>query len=449
MKPTAYLAGLSALAVVAPAYADVTVNVTGATAFRAAALDAIKAAFVASGQPFKFAHDKATSGGTTYNGATRSIWIGTFPGVAGTTTIRTCFSGSVEGIRSISGATDTAPPTYYQSSLLAGTTAVVGGAELANQGTTGAATDTSHVAYSDVSKASTPYASYSLQPSSPNAGVIVFTMIANNGSTITNVTSQQFRAIMAQPQPLSLFDGNPAHTSLVYGTGRNDGSGTRTTYLAETGYGIVNTVKQYVMLTSSGNAMSAIQMVPAGGVNSPVQTGQNTAYASTIWGQDVAGNGGYSSGGGVATALQKTGGSVTVYNSNYVDSFGSPQHVDLVSWLSVNDAVSAINNGGTYATNSGAVMCAFNGVSLSDVAVAAQTSSSAVMSSNDKAKVVNGLYTAWGYERMYCKNDSYTGDIKTVFDYIKAEVPTHLASAGLALTDMAVSRPSDGGTVAP
>ena len=43
------ITGLLALSLATPAFADVTVDITGATAFRAAALDTIKARYVASG----------------------------------------------------------------------------------------------------------------------------------------------------------------------------------------------------------------------------------------------------------------------------------------------------------------------------------------------------------------------------------------------------------------
>lgn len=437
MKLTKYLAGMSAFAFAATSYADVTVNITGATAFRAATLLSIKAKYAASGAAFKFAHDQATSGGTTYSGATRAIFIGTFPGVTGTTTIRCCFTGSVEGIRALVPVVDPLPPTYYQSSLLDATTAVIGGAELANQGTTGAATDTSHIAFSDVSRSSTPYASYSLQPSEPNAGVIVFTMLTNEGSTITGVTAQQFRALLTKGfQPLSLFTGNPLDTSNVFATGRNDGSGTRTTYLAEIGYGVANTVKQYVTNESSSTALTKIQLVPAGGVNSPALTGQSAANASTVWGQDVDGNGGYNSGSTLRTDMGKTGASVTVLDETGADAFGAPVRADLVTWLSLSDAVTARGNG--------AIFCSYNGVKLNDIATSGTT-----MSAADKAKVTNGVYTAWGFEKMYRRNDITSGDAKTVYDGIKAAIPANLGSAGIALTDMAVSRPSDGGTVAP
>jgi hypothetical protein len=434
MKLTKYLAGFAAFAFAATSHADVTVNITGATAFRAATLASIKAKYVASNDAFKFAHDQSAG---SLTGATRAIFIGTFPGVTGTTTIRCCFTGSVEGVRALVPVTDPLPPTYYPAAVLDSTTAIVGGAEAAAASTAGAATDTSHIAFSDVSSSSTPYASYALQPSDPAAGVIVFTMLTNEGSAVTSVSAQQFRALLSRGfQPLSLFTGNPADTNLVFATGRNDGSGTRTTYLAEVGYGVANTVKQYVTNVSTATELTTIQLVPAGGLNSPALPGQSASNASTVWGQDVDGNGGYNSGSTLRTDMGKTGASVTVLDETGADAFGAPVPVSLVTWLSVNDAVTARNNG--------AIFCSYNGAKLNDIAASGST-----MSAADKAKVTNGVYSAWGYERMYRRNDITSGDAKTVYDGIKAAIPANLGAAGIALTDMNVSRPSDGGTVAP
>jgi hypothetical protein len=439
MKPTIKLvATLSALAFASHANADVTVNITGATAFRAAALLSIKAKYAASGAAFKFAHDQASTGGTTYSGATRAIFIGTFPGITGTTTIRCCFTGSVEGIRALVPVTDPLPPTYYPSTVLDATTATIAGAEVANVSTASAATSTSHIAFSDVTKSSTPYASQPLLPATPAVGVIVFTMLTNEGSTITNVTSQQYRALLTNGfQPLSVFTGNPVDDTYVFATGRNDGSGTRTTYLAETGFGITNLVKQYVTNTSTSTALTTIQLVPAGGVNSPPLTGQSTKNASTVWGQNVAGNGGYDSGSTLRTDMGKTGTAVTVLDETGANAFGSGTvRADLVTWLSLNDAVTARANG--------AVICGYNGVRLNDIATSGTT-----MSAADKAKVTSGLYTAWGYENMYRRNDITSGDAKKVYDDLKAAIPNNLGAAGIALSEMVAGREVDGGTVSP
>ena len=271
MKLKLITTGVLALSLATSAFADVTVDITGATAFRAAALAAIKAKFDASGVAYQYSHDQATG---AYNGATKTLWKGTFQGVTGITTIRTSFNGSVEGIRALvdSPASD---PSYYTD--IAGnliTPAAIGGGET-HTATAGfaktSAASQSEIAFSDVSKAATPYAASPLQPASSTAGVVVFTMLTNEGSAITNVTAQQFRALAGSGfQPLSMFTGNASDTTNVFLTGRNDGSGTRTTYMAETGVGVTTAIHQYVTIRSSGGALKAIQEVPVGGVNSPV-----------------------------------------------------------------------------------------------------------------------------------------------------------------------------------
>jgi hypothetical protein len=294
-------------------------------------------------------------------------------------------------------------------------------------------------------------------------------MLTNEGSPITNVTAQQFRALAAAGyQPLSMFTGNASDTTNVFLTGRNDGSGTRTTYMAETGVGITTAIKQYVVVDSSVTALEAIQEVPAGGVNDsdgstagiqlPVGSAikayddsaesitQYAKNASTIWGQNIAGNGGYSSGTTLRTDMGKTGTSVTVFNAlgEYFDT-SAPMRADLVTFLSLNDAVTARNNG--------AILCGYNGVKLDGIAAydgAGPIVELTTMSAADKAKVTTGLYTAWGYQMMYRRGDITTGDVVTVYNGIKNNIGSNLAAAGISMSDMtAVSRPNDGGTVAP
>ncbi len=459
MKTKALMFGLSAVSLITPAFADVTVDITGATAFRAAALDSIRAQYLAepiATRSFKYGFDAASV--AAFNGSTRAIFIGKFPGVSGTTTIRCSFNGSVEGIRALIGGPN---PTYYQPSLLDSVTATATGASLAGQGTTGVAGAVSEIAFSDVSKDATPFAANSLQPASPAAGVVVFTMVTNEGSPITNVTSQQWRSLLTTGfQPRRLFNGNPLDNSLVFATGRNDGSGTRTTYLAESGYGISTPVNQYIGITPAASDIKAIQLVPVGGTNDQdlVTAGlqlppgsaidafntanspatpvvQSTGNASTVWAQDFAGNGGYSSGGDLRTLLGKTGGSVTVFDADGEYSFdATPINADLVSFISLSDALNV-------RTNSGKII-AFNGVKLDDFAV-----SGTDLSAADKAKVTEGVYTAWSYQQMYLRNDILSGDTVTVYDGIKNNLV--LGAAGIDIDDMKAGRTADGGTVNP
>jgi len=309
MKSKKYIiAGLSALSFAAPAFAaDTVIEITGASAFRAAALNAIKAKDEDSGAAFAFGHDKAA---TTPTASSVSIFKGTFNGITGTTIVRCSFNGSVEGIRALLHPGATYNALYIPETSLT-VTATVGGAE--QVGLAGTEQADAEIAFSDVSVASTPEAALasSLEPATPNVGVVVFTMATNEGwdTPITNVTTNQFKALFSNgTQPLRLFTGvatDTGNNKLVFATGRNDGSGTRTTYLAETGYGFTKTVKQYVVNTSASGNMTQIQLVPQGGGSVP-------ANASTVWGQDVDGNGGYSSGSTLVTDLALTGNNVQV-----------------------------------------------------------------------------------------------------------------------------------------
>ncbi len=135
--------------------------------------------------------------------------------------------------------------------------------------------------------------------------------------------------------------------------------------------------------------------------------------------------------------MGKTGTSgVTVFDENGADAFGETVRADLVTFLSVADAANARGNG--------AVFCAFNGVKLDGIAASGST-----LSAGDKAKVTEGVYTAWGFENMYRRNDLTSGDAVTVYNGLKTAIQGTIGSAGIPLADMHVGRPVDGGTVAP
>jgi hypothetical protein len=321
--------------------------------------------------------------------------------------------------------------------------------------TTNTEVATATIAFSDSSIASTPYAGTPLQPASPAVGVIVFTMVASEGSFLTNITSQQFRALMSEGyQPLSLFTGkandNPASANpsvnarWIFGTGRNDGSGTRTIYLGETGYGVANPVKQYVVSNRSAGANNSLQLVPQGGVTPlptpplPPNTSvlNSTALASNTWFQDQPGNGGYSSGSGLVADLGNTGNSVYVLDDLGNLVFPAPVKTGLVTWISVNDAINA--------KNVGAVICGYNGVRLGSLSAPAATQ----MSAGDIARVTEGQYAAWSYEYMYLRNDVAPGsDELSVYNSLKASIPNNLAAAGIKLQSMKVGRSEDFGTI--
>jgi hypothetical protein len=403
---TKNILGLAALglSLLTSAQADVTINITGATAFRAAASAAIRSAFTSL--------DYAYSG-TTFDSAQYQIFKGSFPEVDGITTIRTNWSGSVEGIRDLS----------QQNSigfLPASTTMSSTGT--ANATTTDLQSATPQLAFSDIYAASTPYDNGSVE--GEVAGIIAFRFVATptaNG-TLTNITAQQFRNLATNGNTKAhILTGNASHETSVYLTGRNDGSGTRVSVLAETGHGYSQLVQQYkATVTGSGNStvLTALQLWPTG-------DGTNV---SNIYNTDAVGNGGYQSGSSMVSALAGNSTSVQIKNAAG-GNIGSPRTVFLVGCLGTNDSNSAVTRG--------AIPLSYNGVSLN-------VNSGGI---TNPEVITKGSYTLWANEQLYWRSGTNTGDLLTVKDKIVSDIPANLGNAGLDVDTMTVSRSSDGGLV--
>lgn len=449
------------------AHAQTTIiEITGATAFRSAATASIDAAFVASGQPFGavFTNTDSANANTTINNGTYQAWRGTFPGIAGTTVIRTSWNGSVEGVRAVAVPNATNNPEFFtQASIPPATNPPTRtGVAFASANLEQAVAEMS---FSDVAIGATPVTG---TLSGGPVGVVVFTMVANKtwrddsgpgGATegATSISAQQFRSLAANGSlPLSFFTGKEAvgaQAARVYLTGRNDGSGTRTTYLAETGFGISKPVRQYVVHDRSTPTIEKILLTPKGGGFNFQNVGTPT-YASTIWGSDQDGNGGYSTGGDIRTDLAKTSTSTAEWVFEDGDESGeyeaeedfqlrAPAKVYLVSWLTTSDARTARN---TPSAGAGAMILGYNGVRLDELAL---TSASSTLAAADKAKVANGQYTAWSYQQLYYTPGNTAA--ATIFTDLKGRLNNAavIGSAGMPLSEMKVQRSVDGGNVVP
>jgi hypothetical protein len=427
MKLKNILTGIFALALLTTAHADVTVYVTGATAFRAGALDAIKAKFDA-GTGYKYSHDSTTG---NVLASTRSIFQGNFPGVTGTTTVACTFTGAVEGVKAVALPGPANNATYLTTGALPGGAVSIPGLEAAGV-TAPTAAQVATLAFSDVRQSSTPITSPALQPANPRVGVVLFTPVSNNGTPAnwTNVTQQQFKSLFKLGSlPLSVFTGDANDNGkFVYATGRNDGSGTRTVYMAESGLGITTLVNQFVATATTSTTITTLRRVPAA----------NGTNASILWGQDVDGNGGYNSGSALRGDLGKTSTATTVLDADNSDLSGGPANILFMTFLSTADAVPA--------RVAGAKILGWNGTLLSSL------NSGTTLSATDKAKITEGAYTAWSYENLYY-NGSLGTDQTTVYNAIKTGIPARLIASGyvegIPLTQMNVSRPSDGAPVAP
>lgn len=429
MKNKYILSGLSALTALAAsaAAADQVIDITGATAFRTAAIDSIIASYGAG--LTDFAHVGTTPGLASIRGARQSIFSGTFPGLTGTTVIRCTWTGSVEGVRAVATAF---PQAFLDESVLgtpgAGndTTAVAGVTGTYGHAA-GTGTTTADLAFSDSFPANSPFDVSNVVDAT--VGVTVFVPMVNEGSPagLTNIQEHQLRTLYSTGnQPLNyLFP--TADTRRVYASGRSDGSGTRTIYLSEMGYGASNPVQQWKPTTNGLAAndpllnITTLQLWPTGDGNN----------ASIVWGPDVAGNGGFESSSSLRTVFGATTNLVQRKTSAGAN-LGAPVNLLMLAVFGISDATTAQANG--------AKALSYNGVGITPAEP---------LSAGDKAKITEGAYTYWSYQHLMYNSTNDTPEMQAVLAELLTNVPNNLGTAGIPVADMNVARTDDSSTVAP
>lgn len=405
MKSYLKLATLALIASAPLASADTEIRITGSTAFRSAIHASLLSGVFSTLD--RYSHSGATAG--SGSGASKSTWRGTVTGITGTTTIRTSWSGSATGIQSVTAQSNV-------SFLTDGTLVAAG--ENFNQTTS--ANQAAHIAMSDVYQASTAFATPFLDDN--QVAVVPFVWVVNNSANaennkLTSITSQGARALYnSGSQALSLFTGIATDTRTVYVTGRDTGSGTRITALAETKYGF-STPLTHWQVTASGGAVTELRVWPT------------AAVVPSNGGDTLPGNGGYTSGGTVATALSNSSNSGITLKNAAGTSIGTNQSAILVSCIGLSDSATIV------AAAVPGKRLSYEGVSFSTIAT-------------DGDKVRNGSYTMWGYQHLYAKS-GLSADETTAKDALVTAIPSNLGTAGIALTSMIVARGEDGGLVAP
>jgi hypothetical protein len=386
---------------------DTDVRLTGSTAYRANVHAAITHVLTSG---FTFAYSGSTLGGSTY-----AIFHGTIGG--NPVVIKTSWSGSEGGIQTVSAQL---PVLYYDDSVL-GTTGGQGNLGTPVVGTNGV-TQAPHVAMSDSFQSSsaffgqfrgTFYPTLTESPNSP-VGIVPFKWVVSKTppTGLTNITEQNARYLYSNGQmPLALFTGNNADEGfIVNACGRDPDSGTRLTFMAETHRGAQASVTQYAPCSVVENPCASGHIITTGG-------GAITAYgvwpASTVNGLSYPiGDGGYSSGGTLATAMTNT----------------SPAGNIAIAYLGTNDA----NN---TAIPGGAVELTYNGNLLGG---------NSGTDYNTVTALTEGKYTVWGYEHLYYPSGT-TGVVKTSADAIAGQLLS--TDAVVRIGSMQVGRQTDGGTV--
>ena len=413
------------------------ITITGATAFRTATLQAIYDAYDSVGDlgtDFFVCH--SSSGNTTSNltGSNQAVFKGKFPGITGTTYIRTAFNGSTEGLNAIAGNNN--PSFLTQDAVTGATSSILGSV------TTPTETLRPKFSFSDVYQSTSPVDNVVLNPVGSSAvGIVTFCMIANEGAPadLTNVTIQQARTLWTNGiQRLSLFTGDPTDTSYVFATGRNDGSGTRAAYLTEWSFGVANLVNQYIA-TSTGatGTITKITAVPADGLGTGNFTTSGVANASTLWGNTNVGNGGYSSSSSLRTLMGLTSANVTVYDGQSQTPVLENQPIQLITWLSSADSL--------VAATAGAKILSYNGVLVTPITSVGSYLSSGFNEADFK-KIATGAYSPWSYQHLYY-HGSLSANEQSWYNAMKTTwIPSGLqtTSNGVRLGDVTVSRPDDG-----
>jgi hypothetical protein len=368
---------------------------TGSTAFRSATHSALQA--IMTGETISHT-------GSSLSSANQATFKGTIAGVSGGPHYVYCsWSGSATGVIAAAAGSNVTVITQANVDGFAANTIN------ASQPTGG--TKPARMAFSDVYKESTTAASAALTDSRP--AVIPFRFVKNRLSpAFTNVTAQQMRALWTNNTvPRALFTGNAADTDVVLGVGRDNGSGTRITVLAETKYGINALVQQW-KVTTTGSA------------------GSGSSTSAQIWGISDGvgaslgeGNGGYSSGGSIATIMGMESSTVDTFEADGTTAIDTDIPVTFLAWLGLNDAATSITNGATGLT--------YEGVDYSPTAV------------------YEGSYTLWGYLHLYypAPVGSETAFRTSLTGASGLGNATVLGTNGLRFADMVASRGSDGGLV--
>jgi hypothetical protein len=339
----------------------------------------------------------AFTGTQGIGGTNRAIFKGTMAAFPGDEIIvKASWSGSTQGIKDVA---DQTAVQVLKSSVSMSTAGVTNA---------GASSDFETAiprwSFSDVDKflSERPNATLGGGP----VGVVPFMFVAGEGAPagITNMTDQLHATLWSTgSMPASMITGNSSHTTTVLATGRNNGSGTRATILAETGYGAFTNVVQY-NASFTGN-----------------RTGPGDLTAITEFG-----NSGHSSNSGVRDLLTR--------NRNTLTFSGEGIDAVFVSYLTISDAVAATGYQqatGTISGGEGAIPMTYNGVRYSE------------------ANVKNGAYSLWGYQQFYQAASPTAAE--TTFDTaFRASIPNNMGTAGIPIPDMTVVRTGgDGGPIAP
>ncbi len=391
------LAGATAALATTTAFAaDVTVRMTGSTAFRASTMTGIRNYFTGASDL------KIVATNASLNSANQATFRGTVGGKV--VMIQCSWSGAMDGVRVVADTTNPTQANFLTEASLSADT-VAGDQNHATIATSGnAESAVPDVAMGDSTQFETGYTeapAYQTLVETP-VGVIPFVWMKGKSNDagvqaalnrVTNITNLQAQAVLAGFCPLSTLTGNAVDKPVTaYVVGRDYGSGTRLDTFLECGFGRDAFAVQYTYT------------VNAGSITALTENSESTD--------------GYSSGSFLRTAVG------TSTNAALTDAA-------VLSYMGISDAaaVSGItfdNQTGTFGGAAATQVLPFNGVPYSHEAVR------------------NGAYTFWNYQ-VLMHRASLTGDKLAAVNAIKQQIiDADAAVGGIKLDTMKVRRAASG-----
>lgn len=530
--PKTILAGAIAVASVCAARADVTVYITGATAYRSAAILGMENLYGAGNYACVYG---AKSGVTSEQNATHVAFRGTIASqpALGTVTVKCAWAGSAGGVRIIADPTKniTDQPGvlgWIPDANIPAVGTTVGTLETTITFEAGAAAAKADASFTDAFQASVGVAGLigcpTADPTNGKIGVVPFEWVVSNGVTnVSVITITPFTsgtsvinytgltgAALANGKPIggkgipigatiSSFTGTTITLSTpttgssdagniitaadatvapmsnigalaskqlltagaiylsqltgvvtdnkpVWFYGRNADSGTRISYLAETGRGITQQPQQIQPVISGGGSAGS------GGLPSRQITSFFRWPAETVLGTSYSiGQSGYASGGTIGDALSAYG---SLQNTSTAGGTAPALSSTLgaggwvVSYLGRSDASRACST--NFGMNT-AKRLTWNGEkdwfgTTFGIDGRPNANGTAALSYDD-ASIQEGRYTAWEFEHFYRKSTT-TSDVTTYVTALADNIGAFDPGVdSIPLTTMHVSRSAEGAVI--
>ncbi len=463
-KKNLTLLALAAVAFTGNAYSQVTIRITGSTAFRSSTHNAIRNILKPG---FTYAYSAAsaaafaTSNQAIYKGTTKEVL--TEPTSPETNVIiKVSFGGSTGGIQNLVENINNDPAALaWLSSTEADVPTTIAGRFGENNGPYDAGT-TGDVTMADSFQSTTNYPSPELTGSI--VAVLPFQWMRNKGAPnkLRNMNPWLATNLLSGGLKLSFFSGNAADTIRVYACGRDELSGTRTVTFADCLFGTNSNCEQYRVDASALTLWPANPPYPAGHTGYPssnnLVTAMNTAGTASFPTKPgyLVGYAGVTDAAAIIPSATPAAATATIsagsVNGTTITTGGDNYGVDtVVTFTAPPSGVTATGTvvlgptgvvTGIIVTNAGSGYTVAPTISFSN---GASLRWNGVPYTPDNVRT--GAYTFWSYQLLYYRNGYAQSAIA---EQIATQIrDVDAATAGILVGTMQVERTVEGGDVTP